>query len=189
MLKADGSRYTQVELVGATDQTRRAIMRAGTPPKFEDLVGSEFAGMNCGFMPRVLGIRKFVKGFYEGPARSAEGPTPFVQGYNIDVRQNPITEPYVFKTDLDKVKRYGFYRVHRVVSGAKDSVYANSVLLDYGLGGNGVSVTALLRDYLVQVYPDDPTLFLGRAFLAVIGFRIPASFFVLKRLQAHNFKG
>ena len=85
-------------------------------------------------------------------------------------------------------KRFGFYRVHRVVEGSRDSHYPNALLLDYGLGGNGLFGPPL-RDYLVQVYPDDPDLLLGKAYLNILGLRIPANFFVLKRLHQHDYRG
>jgi hypothetical protein len=62
------------------------------------------------------------------------------------------------------------------------------LLLDYGLGGNGLFGPPL-RDYIVQVYPDDPDLLLGKAYLAFGSLRIPVSFFVLQRLRTHAFQG
>ena len=72
--------------------------------------------------------------------------------------------------------------------GARDARYPNALLLDYSLGGNGLFGPPL-RDYVVQVYPDDPDLLLGKAYLALAGLRIPLSFFVLKRLRSHDFAG
>lgn len=190
MLKPDGTRYSQLEIVQKLDSAaRNEIMRSGAPPLLDDLVGWEFAGINCGATPDLLGIRKFKKGFYRGPARVSEGPEPFVQGYNIDVVQDGVDKPHRAKPSEEKPRRYGFYRVHKVVPGSKDSVYPNSLLLDYGLGRNGFSITAILRDYLVQVYPDDPTLLLGHAFLALMGMRFNASHFVLQRLNRHDYAG
>ena len=78
--------------------------------------------------------------------------------------------------------------MHEPVEGARDARYPNSLLLDYSLGGNGLFGPPL-RDYVVQIYPDDPTLLLGKAYLALVGLRIPLSFFVLKRLREHDFAG
>ena len=191
-LKKEGTRYSQIDLVRvADDRTRDAIMRQGTAPAFSDLIGSEFAGINTPRIADLLRIRKFVKGFYQGPPRTppANGPEPFVQGYNIDVVQDGIERPHRLKPSEDAPRRYGFYRVHKVVAGARDSVYPNALLLDYGLGNNGFSVTRLLRDYLVQVYPDDPDLLLGRAYVALLGLRIHGGYFVLRRRNQHSFKG
>ena len=77
--------------------------------------------------------------------------------------------------------------MHEPVEGARDSYYPNSLLLDYSKGGNGLFGPPL-RDYIVQVYPDDPDLLLGKAYIA-LGLRIPTNYFVLKRLHEHDFRG
>ncbi len=188
-LTPEGERFTWLDILRETsDGQREVLMRNGVAPRFEDLVGWEFGGGNTPPIFRLIGIRKFVKGFYEGPARAATGPEPFVQGYNVDVRNNADDAPHLMQPATDSPKRYGFYRVHRVVEGARDDKYPNALLLDYGLGGNGLFGPPL-RDYLVQVYPDDPDLLLGKAYLNVLGLRIPSNFFVLKRLHRHDFTG
>jgi hypothetical protein len=182
-------RYTWLELVrdvGTAERER--LMMQGIAPRFEDLVGYEFAGANTLGLTRWVGIRKFIKGFYEGPPRVPKGPEPFVQGYNIGVLQNADDAPHIDKPSTESPKRFGFYRVYKVVPEARDNRYPGALLLDYGLGGNGIFGPPL-RDYLVQVYPDDPDLLLGKAYLALGGLRIPLSFFVLKRLRRHTYRG
>ncbi|MGE0787721.1 MAG: hypothetical protein AB7S26_18745 [Sandaracinaceae bacterium] len=188
VLSVEGERFTWLDiLTRSTAAERELMMRRGTPPKFEDLVGWEWGGGNCRVSFRLLGIRKFVKGFYEGPARD-KGPEPFIQGYNIPAAGNGDSEPHVLELKGGKPTRFGFYRVHTVVPGARDDYYPNSVLLDYGLGGNGIFGPPL-RDYLVQVYPDNKDLLLGKAYLNILGLRIPTNYFVLKRLHEHDFHG
>lgn len=188
VLKANGDRYSWLEILqDLSNGQREAMMRAGVAPRFDDLVGWEFGGGNAVPLFRLLGIRKFVKGFYEGPPRAPRGPEPFIQGYNVDVRGNADDAPHLFKNP-DEPKRFGFYRVHAVVEGNRDDRYPNALLLDYGLGGNGLFGPPL-RDYLVQVYPDDPDLLLGKAYVALLGLRVPTNFFVLKRLHEHSFAG
>lgn len=188
VLKANGDRYSWLEILRDIGNGRReAMMMSGVAPRFEDLAGWEFGGGNTLSLTRLVGIRKFVKGFYEGPPRSQKGPEPFIQGYNIDAKGNGDDEPHVFKNEKSP-KRFGFYRVHRTIEGARDCRYPNALLLDYSLGGNGVFGPPL-RDYLVQVYPDDPDLLLGKAYVALIGLRVPLSYFVLKRMHQHDFRG
>lgn len=188
-LAPSGERWTWLSFMqGASTAQLEQAFRAGIAPRFEDMVGWEFGGGNCVRAYSLLGIRKFVKGFYEGPARSPVGPTPFVQGYNIAARGGADDAPHECKPSNDAPGRYGFYRVHAVDPQARDSWYANAVLLDYGLGGNGLFGPPL-RDYLVQVYPDDPELLLGKAYGAIGPLRIPLNFFVLKRWRKHDFKG
>ncbi len=165
-------------------------MRDGTMPAFESLAGREFAGVNTLRVTRLVGIRKFIKGFYAGPARTTGGPEPFIQGYNIVVQQNGDDEPHLARPSAERPKRHGFYRVHRVRPADTDSIYANALLLDYSLGGNPwYDPSKVLRDYLVQVYPDDPELLLGHAFVALLGVRLAMSFFVLSRRNEHTYTG
>jgi hypothetical protein len=187
-LKADGDRYTWLDVLRTSNGVREAMMHAGVAPRFEDLAGWEFGGGNSPPIYRLIGIRKFCKGFYRGPARAERGPEPYIQGYNIDVQNNGDGDLHLLKPSRSAPKRYGFYRVHRPIEGARDNRYPNSLLLDYSLGGNGLFGPPL-RDYVVQIYPDDPDLLLGKAYLSVLGLRIPANFFVLKRLHRHTFEG
>lgn len=181
-------RYSWLELLkGIRTGEREALMMAGTAPQFEDLVGWEFAGSNSLFLTKLVGIRKFMKGFFEGKPR-ADGPTPFIQGYNVVVRQNGDETPFLPVPNEDAPKRHAFYRVHAPVEGARDARYPNALVLDYSLGGDGIFAAPLV-DYLVQVYPDDPDLLLGKAYFAFAGLRIPLSFFVLKRMKKHSFTG
>ena len=187
-LRPDGSRFSYLDLVkGVSDATRDAIMRAGTAPALSSLAGWEFAGTNTGAATDLLGIRKFRKGFYVGAPRVPEGPQPFIQGYNVVVAQDGIGKPHVAAPSEAAAKRHGFYRVHAVDPASSDSVYPNALLLDYGLGRNGIEPSGLLRDYLVQVYADDADLLLGRAFVALAGFRIHGGYFVLSRSHEFDF--
>lgn len=187
VLKSNGEKFSWLEIMQrASSGQLEAMMRAGTAPSFESLAGWEWKGGNTPNIFRVVGIRKFVKGFYEGGApRERRGPEPYVQGYNIDVPDNDDQAPHQL---ADPPKRWGFYRVHEIVEGAPDALYPNALLLDYSLGGNG-PFGPPLRDYLVQVYPENPDLLLGKAYLNLLGVRVPSNYFVLERLQQHDFAG
>lgn len=172
----------------ATNAERRELMRRGTAPDFDRLVGWEFAGVNTAWHTPIVGIRKFKKGFYRGPARAPSGPEPCIHGYNVNVRQNGVGEPHIAKPSEDRPTRHSFYRVYAASAGPRRN-YDNALMLDYGLGGGfALNPARLLRDYLVQVYPDDPDLLLGHAF-AALGIWIPLSFFVLVRNNEHDFSG
>lgn len=187
-LAPSGERWSWLSMMeSATTAQLELALLGGVPPKLESLTGWEFGGGNCVRLYSLLGIRKFVKGFYEGAPR-AEGPSPFIQGYNIAAIGNADAEPHVCKPSDEKPGRYGFYRVHAPVPGARDARYSNALLLDYGLGGNGLFGPPL-RDYIVQVYPDDPDLLLGKAYGAIGPLRIPLNFFVLKRRRKVEFHG
>lgn len=187
VLKSNGEAFSWLEIMQrASSGQLEAMMRAGTRPSFDSLAGWEWKGGNTPNIFRLVGIRKFVKGFYAGgDARVSSGPEPFLQGYNIDVPDNDDAAPHQLAAEPE---RWGFYRVHDVVEDATDNLYPNALLLDYSLGGNG-TFGPPLRDYVVQVYPDEPDLLLGKAYLNLGGVRVPSNYFVLERLRPHDFVG
>ena len=156
-------------------ELERAFVR-GVTPDSEALVGWEFRGHNTPPWFRLLGIQKFVKGFYT----DGDGG---VWGYNSPVVQDGVDRPWRLKPSDDHPRRFGFYRVHPVDAAARDNLYLHALLLDYGKGDNPrLDPTAGLRDYLVQVDRDDPDLMLGKAYYALGPLRVPTfSFFVLDR--------
>jgi hypothetical protein len=158
---------------------RESIMLRGERPDPDRLAGWEFRGMNTPRFTSLLGIKKFVKGFY----RSATGQ---LYGYNIPVVQNRLDEPWLYKGG--EPKRFGFFRVDAVDAAVRDNAYLNSLLLDYGRGGNHeLDPTSGLRDYLVRVNPGSDDLLLGRALYALGPLRVPSSWFVLERLRPSDF--
>jgi hypothetical protein len=151
-------------------------MKAGARPRLEDLAGWEFRGFNTPLFTKVLGIRKFKKGFY----RTAGTPPGTLEGYNVRTRQSEFDGPWADVVRKGEPLRHGFYAV--VEPYGADRLYPNSVLIDYSLGKNPpYDPTRLLRDYLVQVDPDNRDLFLGKAFLALGPKRVFVSYFVLER--------
>ena len=144
--------------------------------------------MNIGPLPGVLGIRKFRKGFYDGPAL-ADGPSPFIQGFNIPIRQNAVGEPHVAKPSDESPKRFGFYRVYSAAQNPRFNQFPQAWLLDYGRGANGLFGPWFLRDYLVQVHAGSSELLLGYAKVAIGPLTFPGGFFVLERARKHGFAG
>jgi len=152
-------------------ELEREFMRGGTPD-VDDLVGWEFRGINhlpLNVVPlaQLVGIKKFVKGFY----REESGR---VMGYNRPVKRNVLDGRWHVAD-----KRFGFYEVHDVDATARDNQYLHAVLLDYGRGGNkALDPTSVLRDYVVQLEDD---IYLGKAYSALGPLRIPTNFFILER--------
>jgi hypothetical protein len=153
----------------------------GTTPELSALVGWEFRGINHlplnDYLPlaQLVGIKKFVKGFFTGEDGR-------VMGYNIPVGRNVLDGRWHLKPTDREPKRFGFYQVAPVDPTVRDNTYLHAVLLDYSKGGNAkLDPTNGLRDYVVQVDPDNPDLFLGKAFYAVGPLRIPTNFFILER--------
>jgi hypothetical protein len=179
---------TALEVYRAPSRTLFAIMADGAAPPADDLAGWEFNGLNLGPLREVIGIRKFRKGFYRGAPRG-EGPEPFIQGYNIPVKQNGVGNVHIAKPSDAQPKRFGFYRCIEASKDARFNRWPRAMLLNYGMGGNGFRVEALLRDYLVQVVPGSSDVLLGYAVFALGPLTIPGGFFVLDRWQRHEFTG
>jgi hypothetical protein len=168
--------YTFRSLCHASRAELEAAMKAGVRPALDDLAGWEFRGFNTPLITKVLGIRKFKKGFY----RTASTPPGRLEGYNVRTRQNGFEGPWVDVVRKGEPLRHGFFAV--VEPSGADRLYPNAVLIDYSQGKNpAYDPTRLLRDYLVQVDPDNRELFLGKAYLALGPKRVFVSTFVLER--------
>ncbi len=180
--------YSFLSLVNACDKDLEYVLRDGVPPSLEGLVGYEFKGYNLPFITRILGFRKFKKGFFLEPGQSTEKGE--ISGYNVVVAQNRLQDPWLAEPNDANPKRHGFYRAYKVRRSEVDDAYPNALLLNYGLGGNPRwNPAGLLRDYLVQVDPENPDLLLGKAYFALGSARAFPSFFVLERFNKSDYPG
>src|SRR5258705_1332757 len=143
------------ELARTSNTGLEAALRAGKGPSLESLVGSEWCGYNTPPLTKLLGIQKFIKGFFQGP----QG----VEGYNTPAVQNGINGPWLAQPSPETPRRFGFYTVTRVNPSARDNFYPQSLLLDYGASKRNQSgrVERALRAYLLQPHPDRPDTLLG----------------------------
>jgi hypothetical protein len=158
------------------------IMVRGETPAMSALVGWEFRGMNAPDWSKLIGIKKFVKGFYENDAGQ-------VFGYNEPIVQNRLDEPWIAKPRDETPKRFGFFRVDTVDAGSRDNAFLQALLLDYGRAGRPRwDPMTTLRDYIVRVEPGSDDLLLGKAFLAIGPLRVPMSHFVLERYRKTDFR-
>jgi hypothetical protein len=179
----NGERFDYVALCLATEAQLEDVMRRGVTPDMAGLVGWEFRGYNAFELAELAGIRKFKKGFYlEDPARD---PALGIGGYNVQIHANTLGEPWIDKTRGGEPIRHGWFDVYPVSLSEADNKYPGALLLNYGLSPKNfvLDPSRGLRDYLVQVYPDNPDLLLGKAYAAVGPLRLAVAFFVLER---HN---
>ena len=154
------------------------LLRARQAPPMQSLVAFEWRGYNTSWQPRLLGIQKFIKGFFQVGGQA--------EGYNIPVAQNGPGGPWLHQPTTENPKRYAFYRVTQVKRASRDNSYPEAILLDYGASTRNAEsppIAKLLRDYLVQPDPANPDLLLGKAYLALGPLRIPSNFFILERLR------
>jgi hypothetical protein len=175
--EAPSQRFLDIERM-SRKQLETALVR-GVTPDVDALVGWEFRGLNTPGWARLAGIKKFVKGFYRPSGNAGE-----VYGYNCPTVQNRLDHPWCTRPDDRAPRRFGFYRVYRVDPSARDNAYLHALLLDYSQGQNSRhDPTSGLRDYLVQVDPEDRDIYLGKAYYALGGVRVATSFFALERLR------
>lgn len=152
----------------------RALMDAGSAPSQDALAGWEFRGWNHPPLLALLGIRKFVKGFFRGDG---------LEGYNRPPRQDSFDSEWT-----GAGKPFGFYTVG--APKAPDLRLPHALLLDYGASPRNAAwkPERFLRDYLVQPDPAEPDVFLGLATLALGPARPATNFFLLERLGRGDFK-
>ncbi len=176
-MKEKSKRLSYLELALSSNDKLEQIMLNGTMPDVRNLAGWEFKGYNTFDLTGVLGFRKFKKGFLSDPEPKTA--TDRISGYNLKVIQNGIIDEWI---DTG-APRYAFYEVYPARDDSVDNKYPNSVLINYGASDKNpvYDPARFLRDYLVQIYPDNNDLFLGKAYVALGRARIFVSFFVLER--------
>lgn len=174
-----GTRYDFYSLCNATDDELERVMKTGVMPDLEELAGWECKGWNTKDITYLIFNKKFKKGF----VKKADGDG--VEGYNVVVVQNQLGEPWIDKLKGNDSIRHSYYEVYPVKLDEVDHRYPNAMMLNYGTSKHNFALnpSRFLRDYLVQVYADNPELYLGKAFAAMGPFRIFQSYFVL---EMHN---
>jgi hypothetical protein len=173
--------FRELALAPAAELERR--LRGGRAPALGSLVGFEWRGFNTGWAPRLLGIQKFIKGFFQAEGR--------VEGYNITVAQNGLAAPWLPLPVPENPKRYAFYHVTAVDAASVDNHYPAALLLDYGASARNADAPVLarrLRDYLVQPDSANAGLLLGKAYIALGALRLASNFFILERLRSTAWK-
>ena len=163
-----------LDLAARTNRELEAILRRGTAPSIDSLVGHEYRGFNRPAHTALLGIRKFTKGFF------AVDDEAF--GFNTLMKQNGLDGQWIGRGGAADSRRLGFFRVAPVLPVGREDIYPHAVLLDYAAGGNrAYDPSRLLRDYVVRVREDSDDLLLGKAYVALGAARLAAGFFLLER--------
>ena len=168
------TKRTLQDLAKMSTKELEEVFKNGTLPDVEKLVGYEFMGYNVPFVAKLLGIKKFQKGFYRHGKE--------IWGYNIPQYQNSIDEPWRCKPVDHNPHRFGFFSVKNVAD-TQESIEANSLILDYGDGKNMPWEGSMLRDFVKQVDPDNDDLYLGKAYMAFGSLRVMPNIFIIQRLR------
>jgi hypothetical protein len=156
-------------------ELERVLVR-GETPSVDALTGYEYGGWNSPPHMAVLGIRKFIKGFFgTGDDRRF--------GYNTPTRQDGLDHGWSPRPSASEPRRFAFFSVIPVDPEGRDNRYLHALLLDYGRGSNRIAdVSRIIRDFLVRVEPGSDELLLGKAYLALGPARVFSNFFLLQRL-------
>jgi hypothetical protein len=114
-------RYRELARLPARELS--TLMASSKAPDLEALAAWEWRGYNTPLIASLLGIRKFVKGFFSGDG---------VEGYNVPVRQNGIDSTWLHNPSTEPPNRFGFPLVRAVDPASRDNRYPGAALLDYG---------------------------------------------------------
>ena len=171
-------------LVRAPTTQLAKLMARGETPDIAALVGWEWRGTNLPATSRLLGLRRFIKGF----VRVGEHAGPFqAEGYNVTVPGHDLATPWTDSRRRDGRREWARFTVARVDPGAVDNRFLDALLIDYSTPADSErGLPRLLRDYLIRVVPGSDALLLGQAFFALGDRRIPVGWFALEPLRAIN---
>jgi hypothetical protein len=169
-------------LVHAPTPQLAKLMSRGEAPDVAALVGWEWRGTNLPATSRLLGLRRFIKGFVPVAehARSLQA-----EGYNVTVPGHDLATPWTDSRRRDGRREWARFTVTPVDPAAADNRFLNALLIDYSTPpASERGLPRLLRDYLVRVVPGSDALLLGQAFFALGDRRIPLGWFALEPLRA-----
>ena len=191
LTRRDGTRYTFADMCGLDHALHDEMFHRGVTPELEDLAGWQFQGWNSSPVAGVIGCRRYIKGFFSEEEMGGEH--AFLWGYNVWVRQTGTPRdawipsqrwfPIPGERPPERPRRHGIYKVTHAKDSATDHEHPRALLLDYGEGDNPLThMGRLLRDYMVQVYEDDPTLLMGMVYAAVgrERVRLPGHFMMVR---------
>lgn len=169
------SASTYERLARSDDRTLGALFASSPAPSFDTLAGFEWRGWNTDPNLKYLGLKKFVKAFFQAEHGD--------EGCNIKVFQNDFAEPWKPRTRHGRIDAFAFYLVRPQDARTRLEQSPRALLIDYGASPRNpiYHVERTIRDYLVQPSPDEPDVMLGRAFVGIGRARFASSFFVVQR--------
>jgi hypothetical protein len=165
-------------LLSAKRSELRRALAAGQPFDASALDDTEYLGISLA-LPRIvekLTWKTFTKTFHRDPA------TGELRGWNVRMEQTGIEGPPVPKQKNGKPFTWGHYRVYPAQGVKLAAPYDAALLIDYGVPSNDF-VTRRMRDPLVAVVKDDPSVLLGVSYLDFGFFRVmtPTYFALIRR--------
>ncbi|TNF26097.1 MAG: hypothetical protein EP329_21755 [Deltaproteobacteria bacterium] len=153
------------------------LMKSGQAVAPEALAGWTYRGTGLA-MPRLVArvFLKFAKVFHQDPGSRV------VRGWNIRIRQDGLDAPWTPATVAGHRIVFGHFQLVEGPTRPPCHAYPSALLLDYARGERPWSPLAIIRDHVVALSPDDPSVLLGRMHFALMGRCVPTpSYFLLER--------
>ncbi len=175
--------YTQKSLMDASDGDLETIFQSSPATPIASIVNFDFQGWNVPKFSSVLGIRKFIKGFFGDPT------LPRASGYNMPVEQNSFDEPWKPKQKDGKDIRYWFFGV-APVSDVPDAKCPDTLVVDYRrwTANPRISPITYTVDYLVTPNPGNTDFVIGKSYLQSPILTLKLGFFLIQRLRPSTYK-
>lgn len=172
--------YTFEQLARLSAGKLQEIFEQGETPDIKNLLGYEFRGFNIPIIAKIMGIQKFKKGFFTKDEK------PF--GYNIPVEQNGLKGEWVGKPSDNAPKRFGYFSLNPPNTTTLNSKEPQALLLNYADGKNSLFEGAMLRDFVVQPYKNNPNLYVGKAYSQLGSNLVFPMFFIIERHRESELK-
>ena len=157
----------------------RQALSAGHPVNLSELDDMEYRGIALGLPAwlETLTWKTFRKVFCRDPA------TGHLRGWNVRVQQDGLDGAWQPIEVKGGPKTFGHYRVVPTHGRKVPPGCAQGVLIDYGLGGNGVlDPMRALRDPLVALDEGSAERLLGWSYVDCFGWQLGTpSYFLLER--------
>lgn len=154
-----------------------SLLRAGHAIDARALDQRVYRGVSLG-LPRwaeALTWKTFAKTFYRPDPHGA------LYGWNIRVEQQGLDGPLVAKQRRGKPFCFGYYGVTTTEGYKVPAGLEHGLLIQYRMGPNGwYDPLRFVRDPLVALHPDDPSLLLGWSYVHLGGALWTPSYFVLQ---------
>lgn len=157
------------------------VLEAGHPIDRAAIEDRTFRGVSLGLPGAIEKItwKTFQKVF----VHDADG----LRGWNVRLQQDGVEAPSRPKTRRGEARTFGHFQVRETTQDDRARYRGRSLflpralMLDYGLGGNGLDPISMLRDPIVSVDRHSSRLLLGWSFLQLGPAKVPTpSFFTLE---------
>jgi hypothetical protein len=166
------------DLLSMSNVQLAATLRDGHPVDPTSLDDTQYQGISLGLPGWIVSITwlKFMKTFHRDPS------TQRLRGWNVRIVQDGLDAPWTPQVRRNGTTRtFGHFEVVDTDGRALPAGTDRGLLIDYGAGrGSALDPMRMVRDPVVAVNPDDPTLLLGWSYVRC-GFNVPTpSYFSLR---------